>query len=311
MVIKIPKYLTHNNFNIILGQYENILKEAKNGLKELIFDTSDTEYISILGILLIEWICDSVNEKCKCLIHYGKPKKESFIASIMGIMGAVKRDNSQDIEKYLDDFRVPVQRCLDGNENLKAVNKVIHIIKKEFNPSGDILRALNWALWELVDNAGMHGYRISEFNQNYPSPVYFCAFDYKESVEIAILDSGQGIHRSFLSSGKKKYEGITNAEALQLSIRDKESGNPEGSTGFGLFGCSEIAKQSGGELVIISGNNKIVVSNKGAEVSPYSNFNGTMVSLSMPREAIINLKSIFGEKGLIFDSLNDLFGGVE
>lgn len=77
--------------------------------------------------------------------------------------------------------------------------------------------------------------------------------------------------------------------------------------GFGLFGCCEIAKHSKGELIIISGNNKLTCSGGNIEILPSSKFDGTMVSLSMPRDAIINLESIFGKTSLVLDSVDSLF----
>ena len=109
-------------------------------------------------------------------------------------------------------------------------------------------KALNWALWELVGNAGLHGYQMyGKSDCNYPKPVYFCAFDYKDFIDMAILDIGCGIHTSFLNSGKDKYKNITNAEALSLAIKESETGDPGGSTGFGLFGCAEIARKAKGK----------------------------------------------------------------
>jgi len=308
MIIKLPKFFDYNNFDLILNQQESIWEEAKKDSKQLIFDVSATEYISILGILLITQIADSIRDKCKCVIRYGKSKQASFMAGLMSIMGVVNNRLDKKIQEYLDNFRVPVQRCHNGGENLKAVNKVIPIIKNEFKPSEEVLKALNWALWELVDNAGMHAYDISEFNINYPHPLYFCAFDYKNTIDIAILDMGKGIQASFLASGKEKYKNVSNEDALKLAIQNGETGNPKGSTGFGLFGCCEIAKQARGKLVIISGSHKLIVSEKSIQSFPCSKFNGTMVSLRIPREVVLNLEKIFGESNIILEPIEDLLG---
>ncbi|MFH1504261.1 MAG: hypothetical protein ABIH08_02570 [Candidatus Omnitrophota bacterium] len=131
----------------------------------------------------------------------------------------------------------------------------------ELKPPEPLLKALNWALWELVGNAGLHGYNMyKKKNVDYPMPVYFCAFDYKKFIGMAILDVGRGIQKSFLESGNDKYKGISNSDALALSIKDETTCDSQGSAGMGLFGCAEIAKQAKGELIIISGPNKLIIS---------------------------------------------------
>lgn len=63
--------------------------------------------------------------------------------------------------------------------------------------------------------------------------------------------------------------------------------------------------------MIISGPNKLIISNDGEKVLPSSNFDGTMVLLSLPQAATINLASIFDENNLIVtESFNDIFGEI-
>jgi hypothetical protein len=313
IVLKIPQYFNHNTFDTALNK-QDIFDDIQKDPCHIIFDVSETKHISVLGLLLIAQIADRVMKSgYKCSVHYGKPKQESHMAWFARIMGLVNGNADEGIKEYLDSFRVEIQRCHNGKESLAAVNKLIPIIKREINPSESVLKALNWALWELVDNAGAHGYGIYDrFDINYINPVYFCAFDYKELIDIAIIDTGKGIHKSFLSSGKEKYKNILNEDALRLAIQDKESGHPKGSPGFGLFGCSEIAKQSKGELVIISGVNKLVLSKDCLNIVQSGNFDGTMVLLSIPQKLDLNLEKIFGkDSNIILESIDDLLGGVK
>lgn len=310
IVIKIPTLFHHGHFDIILN-HQILTAEIKDGAYHVVFDLSETDHISVLGLLLIRQIADYLTErKCRCSVYYGKPKQQSFMAWYSRIMGLVKSKDQQEVQEYLNDVRVEIHRCHNGKESLKAVNKLIPIIKSELKPSDSVLKALNWALWELIDNAGAHGYGVyNSFDVGYSRPVYFCAFNYKEFIDIAILDTGRGIHKSFLLSGKDKYKKISNEEALELAIQDKESGHPHGSPGFGLFGCAEIAKQSKGAVVIISGNRKLVLSGNGKNVVPCGNFNGTMVLLSIPQKLEINLETIFGkDSNVVLESIDDLFG---
>lgn len=313
-LLKLPKYFGHNQFDILLDQERQLFDAIRGNPQDIVFDLSETDFISTLGVLLIAHMSDNfIADGHKCFVQYGKPKKESLTAWLLGVMGLVKDENDKEMQAYLDTFRVGIKRCHNGKESLEAVNKLIPIIRAEIKPSEVVLRALNWALWEIVDNAGTHGYETyDDMQRNYSRPVYFCAFSYKDvMIDIAILDSGQGIHKSFLNSGKEKYKNITNEDALKLSIQNNESGHPKGSPGFGLYGCAEMAKQSDGRLMIISGENKLILSKEGVEILSSSKYGGTMVSLRIPKEAAINLESIFGKDGnIVLESIDDLFGSI-
>lgn len=313
-LLKLPKYFDHNQFDALLNQERQLFNEIRGNPQDIVFDLSETEFISTLAVLLIAQISDNfIAGGHKCLVQYGKPKKESLTAWLFGVMGLVKDENDKEVQSYLDTFRVGIKRCHNGKESLDAVNKLIPIIRSEIKPSENVLRALNWALWEIVDNAGTHGYgTYDDMQSNYPRPVYFCAFSYKDvMIDIAILDSGQGIHKSFLTSGKEKYRNITNEDALKLSIQNSESGHPKGSPGFGLYGCAEMAKQSDGKLMIISGENKLIRSKESVDILSSSGYDGTMVSLRIPKQAAVNLESIFGkDSNIVLESIDDLFGSV-
>jgi len=312
--IKIPKILSHNTIGEVLQQREILLQiEECKPSDEIIFDLSENESVSILGILLIAELSDFLREerKCNCFV---RTKKGSLQLYFPRIMGLIKRDRpNQEIENYLNEIRVPIQRCHNDKESLDAVNRLIPIIRRELNLPEPLLKALNWALWELVANAGLHGYRMygkGEFD--YPKPVYFCAFDYKDFIDMAILDVGCGIHASFLKSGKDKYKNISNAEALTSAIKESETGDPGGSTGFGLYGCAEIARKAKGKLVIISGTDKLIVSEQGEKLLSSGNFSGTMVLLSIPQKSAIDLAEILGKDNItVVSSLDDLIGGVD
>jgi hypothetical protein len=309
--IKIPPTLGHQEFEDLLAQQRATMLggQQKNIDGSLIFDFSENKNISMLGLLLIAKMSDELRSiGYNCMAIRPKENRTKRILAIMGLINPT--EEREEMQKYFDDFRVPIQRCKNGKESLTAVNKLIPIIKKEMNPSEIVLKALNWALWEVVDNAGVHGYRAyASPGLDYTGPVYFCAASLGENIDIAILDQGQGILSSFRSSGKHRYQGLTNGEALRLAIQNNESGHPNGSPGFGLFGCSEIARIGKGQFLLISGANRLLLSEKGAIVSPSSEYKGTMVSLRLDRNAPIDLLQIFNENSLVINlSLDELIG---
>lgn len=72
-----------------------------------------------------------------------------------------------------------------------------------------------------------------------------------------------------------------------------------------------MAKQSDGKLMIISGENKLIRSKESVDILASSGYDGTMVSLRIPKQAAVNLESIFGEdSNIVLESIDDLFGSV-
>lgn len=313
-LIKIPIYFSHNTIDEVLKQREALLQIEKcQPSEEVIFDLRGNEFVSILGILFIAELSDFLlkEKNCKCFVRTWRNSSQLWLSKVMGL---VKRDGSnQEVENYLNQIRVPIQRCSNDKGSLKAVNKLMPIIRQKLSLPEPLLKALNWALWELVGNAGLHGYRMyGKKDNNFPKPVYFCAFDYEKFIDVAILDVGCGIHNSFLQSGNEKYRNITNAEALLLSIKESETGDPGGSTGFGLFGCAEIARKAKGKLVIISGSNKLILTEQKEQVLSSGKFDGTMVLLSLPQKSEIDLADILGKGNVtVVSSLDDLIGGTD
>ena len=218
--------------------------------------------------------------------------------------------DSQEIEAYLDSFRVPLQRCYQEKEIYEALDKkLIPVIRKKLKLPETVVKAVNWVLWEAIGNSIVHGYSMRSYEGIFPHPIYFCAMSYEKYIKIAILDLGCGIHNSL--SEMEQYKSVTNEEALKLAVQNGVSGNPEGSPGFGLFGSAEIARQSGGELVIISGTSKLILDENRLRVEKSSYYQGTMIELQLPAKINIDLKNIFGKDHIIttedIDSLTGNF----
>ncbi|MBF0595589.1 MAG: ATP-binding protein [Candidatus Omnitrophica bacterium] len=307
---KIPVLIDHKQIDEILKQEDDLQSLfQKKEVECVLFDFSDAAVLSASNVLLIKKMLYVLRGSgIKSIAEYGEDRgRKQWFLETMRLARSSKK--SSDAEAYLDTFRVPVESCISADDSLKAVNKLVPIIRSKYHPSEDILKAINWILWEIVDNAGNHGYRTMEFNQNYPQPVFFCAYAYNDFIDIAVLDMGQGIQQSFLTSGKEKYKSVTNEEALRLCIQDKESGHPKGSPGFGLYGCSEIVRQSGGRLDIISGPNRLLLNGRALTVDSCYNLSGTLVSIRIPAQFALDLKGIFGENSVIAtEDIDSLFG---
>ncbi len=308
IVIKIPQYFVHQNFDSFLQQVKVLEPVFKNTPQDVIFDFSENEYTSVLGVLLLAQAADHFsNLQCKSLVR-SMDAERSNRRWFLQVMDFIKGDDSKELQNYFDTFRVPIQRCYQEKEVYEALNKrLIPLIRKEFNPPEPILKAINWVLWEAIGNSIVHGYSIANYEGMYPYPVYFCAFSYKQSIDIAILDVGQGIHKSLTSI--EEYKNFSNADALKLAIQNGVSGSKEGSPGFGLYGSAEIAKQSNGELIIISGASKLVLQNSVLTLESSSYYQGTMLQLTIPAGINLDLAQIFGQGHLMTTEDTDTLMG--
>jgi anti-sigma regulatory factor (Ser/Thr protein kinase) len=302
--IHIPEYFDHNAVDAVLKEADEIKSSPNKATEGIKFDFTKANFIA------------SDFPEYKCLAVYQKEKEKEHIPWMMKVMGITKADETGEINEFLDKFRVPIQRCFYSSDSLKAINeKLIPIVKEKYNPSKNVLKSLNWGLWEAIDNAGVHGYGqdpSAKIKVPYPKPVTFCAWAYKDEIEIGILDSGQGIRNSFTNSGIGKYKCLSNTEALKIAIQKGETSNPENSMGFGLYGCAELARQSGGHLVIISTGNKLVLDDKGINIYDSYTYNGTIVSLCLSKKMDINLDSIFGKNSFMAtEDFDDILGDYE
>ncbi|MFC1510158.1 ATP-binding protein [Candidatus Omnitrophota bacterium] len=301
-IIKFPKGFLHYNFDGVMARVKEIEELPDKGIQKVVFDLRGNEVISVLGTLLMASSADRLIKKgYKCFVQY--PKQRGWFLKSMGII-------KEDFEQYLDGIRVPIQRCFTEEESMEAINKkVIPMIREEIKPAIPVLKAINWAIWEAVANSITHGYCLYDYEGRLSDPIYCCAFNYKEFIEVAILDSGRGIQRSFLESGKEKYKDVENEQALRLSIQNTESGHPQGSPGFGLFGCAELAKNTGGDLVVISGGNKLYLSERELELKPCFYYAGTMIKLSIPAQFDLDLTKVFNPNNIIVTEDIDFLTG--
>lgn len=312
IILSVPAYLVEASFLSFIAQQEDLISKISVDTPNVYIDFTKTKYISPLGFLLIASFVDKTSGyHGKCFAR--DARHDSIARRFLRVMGVISRDNEEDDDsKFWDAVRVEVQRCNNATEDLNAVNKLMSIIRKKNIPV-QLLKTINWALFEVVDNAGVHGYKTYDSQlTNYALPVYFCAYSFPEKTEIAILDRGQGVHASFLGSGNAKYEGLTNRDALSMAIRKDTSGHPEGSPGFGLYGCSEIARRFGGEFRLFSGNHLLQIKNGVEIISEHCSIEGTMVSMELNNNVNINLEEFFGEGSVIAsESIDDLIGDFD
>ena len=115
---------------------------------------------------------------------------------------------------------------------------VIDLILRQLETSRSELKAVEWSLWEIMDNAVRHAQSpVGGF-------VQATAFKQSNRVEFLVADAGIGIAQSM---------GITNhSQALRQAISEGRTSDPSKNAGNGLYGSYRVALLSHGQLEIHS-----------------------------------------------------------
>jgi hypothetical protein len=157
---------------------------------------------------------------------------------------------------------------------LSAVNQ---ILKKQLKLPINILSAIYYMLDELTQNIVDHS-EISFgtiFGQFYPGKKY---------LDLNICDSGNGLYKSYINSGK--HNPISNKEAINFGVYGKSTKNIPESRGFGLnTSRNMLTKGMGGQFFLMTGNGFFIQNSNIEEIITLDDqmaFNGCMLNLRIP-----------------------------
>jgi len=135
---------------------------------------------------------------------------------------------------------VPALSYTNIDESIDIFSRVMDMILSQLDVERTVLQAVEWALWEIMDNVSNHA----------ESPVggFVQATTYKAKnrIEFVVADSGIGIPESI---GISKHE-----VALQEAIGEGVTRDKEMNAGNGLYGSYQVASLSGGKFEIHSLN---------------------------------------------------------
>jgi len=154
-----------------------------------------------------------------------------------------------------------------------------------------VLHALNWCLFEVLDNVFQHsecenGFFMAQLHRTTPRLL------------LCIADSGIGIHRSFYKGGK--YRPPTPFDALTLAVRQGVSSTGD-KRGNGLYGLKGVIEHNGGRLDILSGRGLLQISpsgiegrNTGADLIIDADHHCTVLDFSLDVSKPVNLGQVLG-----------------
>ena len=154
-----------------------------------------------------------------------------------------------------------------------------------------VLAALNWCLFEVLDNVFQHSESEAGF---------FMAQLHKinQRLLLCVADSGIGVHRSFYKGGK--YRPPTPFDALTLAVREGVSSTGD-KRGNGLYGLKGVIEHNGGRLDIVSGRGLLQISpsgidgrNSGADFIIDADHHCTVLDFSLDVSKPVDLGQVLG-----------------
>lgn len=312
IIVALPKYLDHNAINELLIN-KNIQMCLNNRKMEgkIIFDFRECVEISptsIIFVKILRDICYSAGLKTL----YRKSKNDST-QNFMQRMNLLPRSkNYIDTSEMSDIHTYPLHLC-DNTEQSEAAHKdIINKLKSDFaNMDKDTVAAIDYMLTEIRDNAGVHGYEAYHTNL-YKLPVYICSSENKDSIEISVGDLGQGVYKS-LTKNNKNVEKLNCKKVVLESFKNKVSGHPDSSPGFGLYSAIELLRDGSGELHMWTSNCYVKLEHGREKIYTCPYPIGTIITFIIDKSSLIPFDDLFFRHGLNKNScmhIEDFMEGI-
>jgi hypothetical protein len=196
-----------------------------------------------------------------------------------------------------------------SDDNALDLHKAIMRVLINQNLNEEMLKVLEYCLWEVIDNTLNHSSDSFELGAG---KCFICCqnFQYNNNLRIIIADHGKGIHKALTTHPKSNFKSLTESESVERSI-ERGVTNSTGM-GFGLFSTAELIKHNKGFLIIHSGNHQLQL--KEVQTMHETSFwQGTYTFLELNTNIPVDHKLIFGEDSKRDDDYNefkeDLIGG--
>lgn len=289
------------NINYLSQSHENVIEECSKMVKEfeinpetnLILDFSNCEFLYPDYALIV--LCAIKYIESKGIEVHGKIKldKSAFIYSFLlkiDFFKNLKIDLPKIKNNYLDTSFVEIQNYTSGNQ-LEVLTRIVKLLREKSKMDDDVFTGLDYCLNEILDNILNH----SKEKEGWVVAQYYHKLN---QIRLMIVDHGIGIQQAL-----NEKHNFTEEEALKNCI---VSGVTNGrGQGHGLFATSLFAKENKGWLSIISGNNKLDVSEHKTIVSEVSFWQGTCVYLRVNTNVEVDYKLFTSDK---FDQKEFLWG---
>ena len=289
------------NINYISQSHENVIEECSKMVKEfeidpetnLILDFSNCDFLYPDYALIV--LCAIKYIESNGIEVHGKIKldKSTFIYSFLlkiDFFKNLKIDLPKIQTNFVDTSFVEIQNYTSENQ-LEVLTRIVKLLREKSKMDDDVFTGLDYCLNEILDNILNH----SKEKEGWVVAQYYHKLN---QIRLMIVDHGIGIQQAL-----NEKHNFTEEEALKNCI---VSGVTNGrGQGHGLFATSLFAKENKGWLSIISGNNKLDVSEHKTIVSEVNFWQGTCVYLRVNTNVEVDYKLFTSDK---FDQKEFLWG---
>ncbi|WP_417354720.1 ATP-binding protein [Flavobacterium sp.] len=162
---------------------------------------------------------------------------------------------------------------------------ILDVFKNDFKLEDADIDQLSFIMGEMVCNATIHS--------KSKSGAYLYCQKYKQidELEFILIDSGIGVKESLIKN--EKFVSLSNQEAL-IKALEYEVTNGEGR-GHGLFFASEFVRRNNGSMVLISGENHLVINNETITTGTNSYWNGVFLKFKFKFDPKISIYDLMDE----------------
>ena len=291
------------NINYISQSHENVIEECakmvdafeKDSKTNLVMDFSNCSFLYPDYALIV--LCAIKYIESKGIEVHGKIKldKNTLIYNFLlkiDFFKNLKIDLPKITDTYKDDSFIEIQNYTSTNQ-LEVLHKIVKLLREKSKMDDDVFTGLDYCLNEILDNILNH----SKSKEGWVVAQYFHKLN---QIRLMIVDHGIGIKQAL-----NEKHNFSNAEALEKCI---VSGVTNGrGQGHGLYATSLFAKENRGWLSIISGGNKLDVSENVTCISQVNNWQGTCVYLRINTNVEVDYKLFtsdkFDQKQMLFEML--------
>ena len=141
----------------------------------------------------------------------------------------------------------------DLSDAVEIIDRVMNLILEQLETSGESLKAMEWSLWEIMDNVSNHA------NSRVGGFIQATAYPGNDEVEFVVADAGIGIPESMKINDHPR--------ALREAIDEGTTRDKSSNAGNGLYGSFRVATMSGGQFEINSLHGSLYSTAEGEVIS--------------------------------------------
>ena len=200
------------------------------------------------------------------------------------------------LDRYFKDVKNVSIDVFDA-QTLNAVYRdVVNVLTAHFEIEVSVLQALSYCLYEIMDNVHIHsgkplGTAMTHYDES------------KKVLRLLIADDGMGIKASLAEN--KKYAQITEAEALELCLKDTITDGK--GMGFGLYTTSRLIDSIGKVFILHSGSHKLIIKDGHKSVIENGFWQGTLIYMEIGTGTEIDPNQIVDHRTDAAEEYNEMF----